>query len=362
MTQVIALYKCAECNFQHQSTKLEIIGKTCKCPKCNHINVFAQVIEEVIEQDKTKRLQEDLEVDNSPKHINSTVYRTESENSLSVKKYKSLIIQYPSQDKSEVFAHFPFGGKLSTQWYEPFKKLAELAKTETWGFQRDQFKNRDGNPVPILVNYMKYTFLRLQQEDKISFVEDRAYFNTGLQTPDEKDIFAVFSKNRSPKETKQDWFFNGWQSSYELKGFTPPHPAVASYITDASDLVFDISYEIDVNVEHILDDPENQKRLPDNIRNNRHLAMISINGARDYLKQKCIRNYKTAIPFWYTTDSKIQLLLPLYVNGKEQADLALVADKDKQSKVYRIKTALTMDMAYTNARLITRPDRDWLNP
>jgi hypothetical protein len=42
--------------------------------------------------------------------------------------------------------------------------------------------------------------------------------------------------------------------------------------------------------------------------------------------------------------------------------LALVAEKDQAANLYRIKTALTMDMAYMDARLITRPDRDWLNP
>lgn len=45
-----------------------------------------------------------------------------------------------------------------------------------------------------------------------------------------------------------------------------------------------------------------------------------------------------------------------------KADLALVADKDKDRKVYRIRTVLPMDKAFINARLITRPDRDWLDP
>ncbi|MGK7944952.1 MAG: DUF3825 domain-containing protein [Microcystaceae cyanobacterium] len=112
--------------------------------------------------------------------------------------------------------------------------------------------------------------------------------------------------------------------------------------------------------EHILD--ENQERLPELLRNNRHLAKGQINSNIDSLKQKCIRNYKTAIPFWYPPESKIQLLLPLCLISPDKADLALVADKNKHEKVYRIRTALTMDMAYNNARLITRPDREWLNP
>ena len=50
------------------------------------------------------------------------------------------------------------------------------------------------------------------------------------------------------------------------------------------------------------------------------------------------------------------------VTSDTEADLALVADKDSERKIYRIKTALSMDMAYIDARLICRPDRDWLNP
>jgi len=123
-------------------------------------------------------------------------------------------------------------------------------------------------------------------------------------------------------------------------------------------LIFDINYNIEVNIGHIVDN--NQERLPDFVRNNRTLAMTSIEGATKFLKQKVLRNYKVAIPHWY--NSKIQLLLPLNLMSDTEADLALVADKDKDRKIYRIKTALSMNMAYIDARLICRPDRDWLNP
>ncbi len=149
------------------------------------------------------------------------------------------------------------------------------------------------------------------------------------------------------------------------KGFKPvpaPLPELASYITDVNDLVLDISYDIEVQIGHILDQPENQERLPDILRDNRNLAMAAIEGATKFIKQKVIRNYKTAIPFWYPTESKIQILLPLCLIQPDKADLALVADKDRSGKVYRIRTALRMDMAYNNARLLTRPDREWLNP
>jgi hypothetical protein len=139
-------------------------------------------------------------------------------------------------------------------------------------------------------------------------------------------------------------------------------PELPSYITDVTDLVLDIAYDIDVNIGHILDEPENQERLPDVLRGNRNLAMAAIEGATKFIKQKVLRNYKTAIPFWYPPEGRMQLLLPLCLMQPDKADLALVADKDRKGRVYRIRTALRMDMAYNNARLITRPDREWLNP
>lgn len=71
--------------------------------------------------------------------------------------------------------------------------------------------------------------------------------------------------------------------------------------------------------------------------------------------------YKIAIPHWY--DHKIQLLLPLVLTGNDNIpDLALVVDKDKNRNIYRGKTVLTLDQAYIDARIITSPDSDWLNP
>ena len=36
--------------------------------------------------------------------------------------------------------------------------------------------------------------------------------------------------------------------------------------------------------------------------------------------------------------------------------------KDGDRKKYMVRTLLTMDMAYLDARIICAPDREWLNP
>ncbi|MFW6223000.1 MAG: DUF3825 domain-containing protein [Bacteroidota bacterium] len=37
-------------------------------------------------------------------------------------------------------------------------------------------------------------------------------------------------------------------------------------------------------------------------------------------------------------------------------------ERNDNRKIYMGKTILTMDMAYINARLLTKPADDWLNP
>ena len=60
----------------------------------------------------------------------------------------------------------------------------------------------------------------------------------------------------------------------------------------------------------------------------------------------------------------MQLLLPLALEHKGTIDVALVCnhkyDQEQEVNNYEGRTIFTMEMAYNNARLITRPDSDWL--
>ena len=279
-----------------------------------------------------------------------------------MKTYESLYQRYYTQPSNEVFAHFPYDGENGETWEAAFEKLAKMAKTEEWNFTKKEFKSRYKQKFPILTNYLNYTFKRVQELNLIHYSKegDKACFNTGLQTNDEKDIFATFYRYKlSEKLDKPDWTFFTFADSYSSR-LTPfrPLPDIASFIDDANDLIFDTKLDLDVNYEHIID--HNNDRLPSELKSNRRIALTSIKGAVDSIRYKVLRNYKVAIPHWY--DGKVQILLPLNLTDDTHADLALVVDKDKDGNIYRAKTVLTMDQAYIDARLITRPDRDWLNP
>ena len=93
------------------------------------------------------------------------------------------------------------------------------------------------------------------------------------------------------------------------------------------------------------------------------LSVISgiMNMAVERAKLRVERNYKTAIPVYYPTDDKVHLILPLSLNMNEpeEISLALVMTKTPAHR-YRAVTIFTLDMAYSNARLITKPSSDWL--
>ena len=93
------------------------------------------------------------------------------------------------------------------------------------------------------------------------------------------------------------------------------------------------------------------------------LSLISsmMSMAVDTAKLRVAWNYKTAIPVYYPTDDSVHLILPLAlnINEPEEVSIALVMTKTPSGR-YRAVTIFTLDMAYSNARLVTKPSSDWL--
>ncbi len=81
--------------------------------------------------------------------------------------------------------------------------------------------------------------------------------------------------------------------------------------------------------------------------------------AIDIARRRVRWNFKTAIPSYYPRANSMSLLLPLCLIDEQHADAALVVQL-QESGIYQGQTILTIEQAYTNARLICRPDSDWL--
>lgn len=237
--------------------------------------------------------------------------------------------------------------------------LASFAQPEQWDYG-DSTKE----PYVILKNYLFYTYDRIKQEGKFVISEDGncMCFNSGLQTINGNDIFSYFEKNTSPyARPGQKWYLNGFKqrTDKEMQCFNRL-PDIADYFTNPADFIFDKKLEIFVDYDHIIDD--NFERFVSIGYDDKFIINALLESAVKKITEKVKRNYKLAIPQFYTDKStgeaKIQLLLPLFLKGNDSADLALVVDKSNHN--YIGKTILTIEWAYVNSRRIVRPDVDWL--
>ncbi|MDH4187394.1 MAG: DUF3825 domain-containing protein [Nitrospira sp.] len=96
--------------------------------------------------------------------------------------------------------------------------LKTLAEPEDWTYEH----THSDHPYPILFNYIRYTYRRIAEENKIALSEDGQFscFNTGLVTPNQEPIYASFETNR--KEGAQPWFFKNWFRRGEWNSTSSP--------------------------------------------------------------------------------------------------------------------------------------------
>ncbi|TDN95393.1 DUF3825 domain-containing protein [Sunxiuqinia elliptica] len=267
------------------------------------------------------------------------------------------------RDKRSALQKFAF----FYDWHKALDDLSNLAQEENWDYLNDKTGN-----LPVLSSYITYTFKRIQNEDKIQYTTKSdgkkfACFNTGLATKKHEEIFAYFEHidnypgQRPAREgylKRATWKFDRFdKESYRLMNYFKNRPELANYFQSAADLIYDTSKRLIPDFDHIADDREN--RFPPSFKSLTKPQQIErIKATINTALTRVNRNYKTAIPQYY--DGSIQLLLPLCLEDIEKTDVALVVAKE--GEVYRANTVLSLDWAYNNARLLARPDREWLNP
>ena len=285
-------------------------------------------------------------------------------------------------------------------WDEFLDALARIALDEQWDF--GGVPDEQGHVHAILKSYICTTFFRLKMEKKICFSDDGQFaaFNTGLVNDRYDDIYACFRPSLGPIP----WEFAGFTAAgsrglgKELVSRFNPLPPTASYFDRKEDMLYDLSKELIIDYDHVILD--NMARLPldflaEELRaSDDALAIITelrgaadietrkklyqelraiveedsrlfrrirsgLNEAIDTAKRRIRWNFKTAIPSYYPRANTMSLLLPLSLLRDTVADAALVVQL-MPSGNYQGQTILTMRQAYTNARLICRPDSDWL--
>ena len=296
-----------------------------------------------------------------------------------------------------------------------FTTLAAMALPERWDF--DFGFGAGSNPeaktprYEILRNYLAYTFYRLSTQGGVleDFDAGVAAFNTGLVDKAYQPLYACFSPN--DPEYPQRWRFEAFCKAgsrangswgKRLSETFDPLPPHAEYFARTSDLLFDADARIDVDGEHIL--LEHPERLPreflEKELGSSQNAMNLINEAFDGEKKsdrnlafsnlglvvqeehggRLLRNlqhalnvavegalararwdFHTAVPGYFATTNSLCMLLPLDLTADDRTDAVLVAQQVREG-VYIGHTILTMEMAYKDARVVSRPGSDWLTP
>jgi hypothetical protein len=292
-----------------------------------------------------------------------------------MKLHKSLFRQSKTQPVETAFAHFyPINGDFD----EPFRVIASntMEGRDAWAFQQKVFIDRHPyTQAPKLKNYLNYTFKRLLELENITtgryffYSKDKSWicFNTGLQNSHRADLLAVFQQYQpkpgmAPLPTT-DWIFKACCTSTEhiyRNHFGPEKPEIAWYSTDSRDFIFNTSYHLEKDsFDHLLERAKERAGLQNA---SDEVARTYLRGAIDGLVPKIKRNYKVAIPVYYVEESRMQLLLPFEAVSNVNDVSCFVVERNDTDQVYSLRTIFDLDKAYFSARLITRPDKEWLNP
>ena len=319
------------------------------------------------------------------------------------------------KDLEEIKGKYPKPQDALTDWafinFRKYDELADLALPEKWYYGDTPPKN---DKVPLLKNYLNYTFKRLLREGKISITPDStppqetyAAFNTGLVDRKYDDIYALFKQNTMFKGSAfwylLDFVVAGEDTGKTLVRVFNPLPCRADYFENkVENMLYDSTTgDLSCDYTHII--VERTRRFPlEFLEDNLTRDMMEIDGmtlqeayqttdryrskiffqklgqkiednqrvfnrlknrfedAVELALKRVQWNYKTAIPMYNPRSNKGSLLLPLCLVDENRVDLALVVVRHPSGS-YQGETILPLFLAYSNSRLVSRPDSDWLN-
>lgn len=233
------------------------------------------------------------------------------------------------------------------------EKVALMAEKEVWS-------SKENGEKDILKNYIIDTFDRCYELDIIELSDDEMWccFNTGLMTMSGQNILGLFTEN--VRDDEQDWLFMGFKTESDraiLDHFTRI-PQVATYTENNSDYYFNTNQDITLNVENILEEnfdsyPEEAKRLGKDI-----LKSLMMN-AFEATKKKVKRNARLAVPQF--NNNKLSYLMPITIPVADNKYVTMALEVEKMALGnYSANTVCTKESAYSKARLIMKPESNWL--
>lgn len=238
--------------------------------------------------------------------------------------------------------------------------LASLAEEEIWEYVSPNHVDDLSKKYGVLYQYIQHTFSKALEDDMIVLTQTHAIFNTGLfSRKGAQEIYMLFEKNKyTPRHEGMwvpDWFFTNFfvSSANEIpRNVRSKLPDYVDYFRHCpEDMYFDPDLHIEISMQHILD---NINRLPRELQQlGETIVSQFIYDGSSSMKKRIKRNNRLVIPQYY--NKKIMYLAPLRF-GDRNIPLAI----EKNGNTYRINTAFTPDIAYCNARLLMKPESNWL--
>ena len=281
-----------------------------------------------------------------------------------------------------------------------YRDLANTALAEPWSFTKE-----DG--TDLLERYLDATFLRVLDEDKISYGEDvegeLATFCTGLVNKRFEDIYCVCVKNsRGNLPWRVDAFCTRGSSHAGKrlqKIFGTKLPARANYFSSKTDAIYDSSLPLVPDYEHLMlrlgriaiptlrelfaedDEALDLIRKAEHIGTvterdmflTREFGKIKLSDSRYYAISQRLESavkvaqarvrymYSNALPAWNPkryVGGQAYFCLPLCLLDENHTDTVLIAvlQSNSAEPYYEGATLYTLNMAYRDARAVQRTD------
>lgn len=244
-----------------------------------------------------------------------------------------------------------------------------LADKEPWQTPNSERAN------DILLYYIIKQFARCNQQGLLAYSEDGEYCvsNTGLMTSRGEDVYMLFARNRyygtvskTGHEITQKWVHIGFfkQSDRDITNLhLDREPGLPVFWDNEKDAFFDTSAQITINIDHIIDDHWDREEniFPQELKQlGKDVVTSLFKAAFETSKRKAKRNMFLVVPQFY--DGKYMFLMPLSIDKIGDGKPTVIAlALEKQCDIYRGNTIFNLETAYKKARLINRPESNWLS-
>lgn len=185
-----------------------------------------------------------------------------------------------------------------------------------------------------------------------------------------KSIYALLEAHEPGRP--QEWRFRAFCIPGEghgkvLASYFNPLPGPAEYFHSTAELLYDPDKPLHLDYTHILS--HNRNRLPAELLTQVkaldesaavRILTMHLEHAIDIARKRARWNFRTAVPHYFPSFKRLEFLLPLCLLQDNRVDVALCVQQTDTG--YLGSTILPLDWAYKSARLVSRPDSDWLAP